>query len=91
MISENDKEEMINQIRFLVLTISSECSKKDVVFDILPLLKLLKKLAGGKLNEIINNLLKDKYAYLEKSSWYFLVCQSLSLDREESTSLFEIE
>jgi hypothetical protein len=82
-------EDIVNQTRFMILTIASDCIKNDNYFNLLPLLKLLKKSANGQLDDPVNEILVMEKLFLTKSTWFFLICQNLSLDKEEITALLK--
>ena len=87
----NHREEKINQIRFMILTIASDCIAGNCTFNILPMLKRLRRLALKQLDDPIKELIKDKKDLLTQECWYFSVCQKLTLDNEEITTLIPLD
>ena len=85
----NRTEDIVNQSRFMILTIASDCIRNEKEFYLTPLLKLLKTAANGQLDESVDEILKTEKLFMTKSTWYFLICQNLSLDKEEILSLLK--
>ena len=82
-------ENIMNQCRFLVLTISSTCIKMNSNFDMTKILKLLSKTSEGALKRRTDKLVKQKENFLIRENYFILLCWQLSLDHEENLMLFE--
>ena len=80
-------EEIMNQLRFMILTIASDCVKNSTSYNLLPMLKLLAKTPDKTFQELVKNLIKNRNNFLTKTSWMFYICWTLSLDKAEAMRL----
>jgi hypothetical protein len=80
-------ENIMNQSRFLILTISSLCIKKTLDFPITTLLKLLAKTSNGAIKSRAIKLAKQDKTFLIKQNYFVMICWQLSLDQEENLML----
>ena len=87
--SKINQENIMNQSRFLILTIASNYSRNSKKFNIKHLLSLLAKSAIGALRKRAQKLIKQDKMFLLDNNYYIWVCWQLSLDHEETTFLLK--
>ena len=87
--SKLKNEHIMNQSRFIILTIASNCVKSEKQFNMKPLLKTLVKTSHGALKYRAKRLLKSDKKFLVEQNYYIWICWQLSLDQEETVLLLE--
>ena len=79
----------MNQSRFLILTIASNCVRNNKQYEIKKLLKILEINSYGALKLRARKLQNQDKIFLVEQNYYVWVCWQLSLDQEETLLLFE--
>ena len=87
--SETKQENIMNQSRFLILTIASNCIKNNKQFNFKKLFKILVKNSKGALEKRAKKLLIQDKTFLLEQNYYVWICWQLSLDQEETVLLLE--
>jgi hypothetical protein len=82
-----DKDEKVNQVRHMILSIAGKSCKSGSDFNLTKLLRILVRNAEGSIKIKAKKLIKDKTSYLTVECWMFMICRQLSLDHEENQSL----
>jgi hypothetical protein len=83
------KENIMNQLRFLILTVASECIKNSKTTNLKNLLKVLENYSQGALKIRAKKLSNQNTMFLINRNYFFLVIWQLSLDHEEASLLID--
>jgi hypothetical protein len=81
------KDEKVNQVRHMILTIAGKSCESSSEVDLTKLLRILMRNSEGSIKITAKKLLRDKKSYLNISCWMFTICRQLSLDFEENKSI----
>ena len=82
-----NKDEKVNQVRHMILSIAGKSCKTGLDFDLTKLLKILVRNSEGSIKKTARKLIRDKKSFLTVKCWMFIICRQLSLDHEENISL----
>ena len=88
-MSKLNQENIMNQSRFLILTIASNCVRNNKQYEVKKLLKILEINSYGALKLRARKLQNQDKIFLVEQNYYVWVCWQLSLDQEETLLLFE--
>jgi hypothetical protein len=75
--------EIFSQARHVTMITLGNCLRKNSLFKIDRLLRLLKKVACKTIRPKIQTIIKDKTNWMNESGWYLSIIKTLALDDTE--------